>query len=121
MIIIIILTRAKMQKTRNPTIKASVAIPTLLTMSSLLLSQSALAQSPPTADTNQKTSDANSSTAQINNVFELRDVSPDDWAFEALQNLIERYGCIAGSANNLYPRRMGRINRSPSRRKRHWL
>lgn len=99
---IIISVQAKMQKTRNPTIKASVAIPTLLTMSSLLLSQSALGQSPATADTNQKTSDANSSTAQINNVFELRDVSPDDWAFEALQNLIERYGCMAGSSNNLY-------------------
>jgi len=99
---IIILLKAQMQKTRNPTIKASIAIPSLLTMSSLLLSQSALAQSPPTADTNQKTSDANSSTAEINNVFELRDVSPDDWAFEALQNLIERYGCIAGSSNNLY-------------------
>lgn len=34
--------------------------------------------------------------AQVNNVFQLRDVSPGDWAFEALRNLVERYGCIAG-------------------------
>jgi len=33
---------------------------------------------------------------QVNSVFQLRDVSPDDWAFEALRNLVERYGCIAG-------------------------
>lgn len=34
--------------------------------------------------------------AQINSVFQLRDVSPGDWAFEALRNLVERYGCLAG-------------------------
>jgi hypothetical protein len=43
-----------------------------------------------------------SSLAQVNNVFELRDVSPDDWAFEALRNLIERYGCIAGSPDGRF-------------------
>ncbi|MFB6274902.1 MAG: iron uptake porin [Halothece sp.] len=36
------------------------------------------------------------SLTQVNSVFQLRDVSPDDWAFEALRNLVERYGCIAG-------------------------
>lgn len=34
--------------------------------------------------------------SQVNSVFQLRDVSPGDWAFEALRNLVERYGCIAG-------------------------
>jgi hypothetical protein len=29
-------------------------------------------------------------------VTQLRDVSPGDWAFEALRSLVERYGCIAG-------------------------
>ncbi len=33
---------------------------------------------------------------QVNNVSELRDVSPSDWAYEALRNLSERYGCISG-------------------------
>ena len=39
---------------------------------------------------------------QVNNVFQLRDVSPGDWAFEALRNLVERYGCIAGFPNGTY-------------------
>lgn len=37
-----------------------------------------------------------SSIDQVNSVSQLRDVSPGDWAFEALRNLVERYGCIAG-------------------------
>lgn len=40
--------------------------------------------------------------AQINSVSQLRDVNPTDWAFEALQVLIERYGCIAGYADGTY-------------------
>ena len=38
----------------------------------------------------------------VNNVYELRDVSPGDWAFEALQNLAERYNCLQGYANDLF-------------------
>ncbi|HEY9766939.1 MAG TPA: iron uptake porin [Coleofasciculaceae cyanobacterium] len=33
---------------------------------------------------------------QITNVNELKDVSPNDWAYEALKNLANRYGCISG-------------------------
>jgi len=33
---------------------------------------------------------------QITNVSELRDVSPADWAYEALRSLVERYGCLTG-------------------------
>ena len=33
---------------------------------------------------------------QVNNVFQLRDIRPKDWAFQALRSLVERYGCIAG-------------------------
>ena len=47
---------------------------------------------------------------QIVNVFQLRDVSPGDWAFEALRSLVERYGCIVG-----YPDRTFRGNRALSR------
>jgi hypothetical protein len=36
------------------------------------------------------------SMANITNVFQLRDISPRDWAYEALQSLIERYGCLVG-------------------------
>lgn len=33
---------------------------------------------------------------QINSVFQLKDVSPTDWAFQSLKSLAEKYGCIAG-------------------------
>lgn len=38
----------------------------------------------------------NDGLAQVNNVFQLRDVAPSDWAFDALRNLVERYNCLAG-------------------------
>lgn len=48
--------------------------------------------------------------SQVTSVSQLNDVSPSDWAFQALQSLVERYGCIAG-----YPDRTYRGNRSLSR------
>ena len=39
---------------------------------------------------------------QVNNVSQLRDVRPDDWAYEALRNLTENYGCIAGYPDNFF-------------------
>ncbi|MEB3295893.1 MAG: iron uptake porin [Synechococcales bacterium] len=40
--------------------------------------------------------------AQITSVSQLMDVSPRDWAFQALQSLVERYGCIAGYPDKTY-------------------
>ncbi len=37
-----------------------------------------------------------SSLDQVTSVSQLSDVQPTDWAFQALQSLVERYGCIAG-------------------------
>lgn len=39
---------------------------------------------------------------QVTNVNQLRDVAPSDWAYEALRNLVERYGCIVGFPNQTY-------------------
>ncbi len=39
---------------------------------------------------------------QVNNVNQLRDVSPTDWAYEALRSLVDRYGCIVGFPNQTY-------------------
>ena len=39
---------------------------------------------------------------QVNSVSQLSDVKPTDWAFQALQSLVERYGCIAGYPNGTY-------------------
>jgi hypothetical protein len=47
---------------------------------------------------------------QVTNVSQLSDVSPGDWAFEALRSLVERYGCIAG-----YPDGTFRGNRALTR------
>ena len=35
-------------------------------------------------------------TQNVTSVSQLSDVRPTDWAFTALQSLVERYGCIAG-------------------------
>ncbi len=32
--------------------------------------------------------------AQVTSVSELSDVQPSDWAFTALQRLVEEYGCL---------------------------
>ena len=40
--------------------------------------------------------------AQVNSVSQLSDVQPTDWAFQALQSLVERYGCITGYPNQTY-------------------
>jgi hypothetical protein len=55
---------------------------------------------------NNKTESIN----QVTNVSELKDVSPGDWAYEALRSLVERYGCIAG-----YPDASFRGNRPMTR------
>lgn len=40
--------------------------------------------------------------APVTSVSQLSDVQPSDWAFQALQSLIERYGCIAGYPDGTY-------------------
>lgn len=52
----------------------------------------------------------NQGMGQLTNVSQLRDVSPGDWAYEALRSLVERYGCIAG-----YPDGTFRGNRAMTR------
>ena len=39
---------------------------------------------------------------QVTNVESLRDVSPTDWAYQALANLVNRYGCITGFPDRTY-------------------
>jgi len=43
-----------------------------------------------------------SSLDQITSVNQLRDVSPGDWAYEALRSLVERYNCIVGYPDGTY-------------------
>ena len=39
---------------------------------------------------------------QVTSISQLSDVQPTDWAFQALQSLVERYGCIAGYPDGTY-------------------
>lgn len=48
--------------------------------------------------------------SQVTAVSQLSDVQPTDWAFQALQSLVERYGCIAG-----YPDGTFKGNRASTR------
>ncbi|MBE9238450.1 iron uptake porin [Anabaena aphanizomenioides LEGE 00250] len=47
---------------------------------------------------------------QVTSVSQFSDVQPTDWAFQSLQSLVERYGCVAG-----YPNGTFRGNRALSR------
>jgi predicted PhzF superfamily epimerase YddE/YHI9 len=55
------------------------------------------AANPPTA-----TPFSSDSMAQVTSVSQLSDVQPTDWAFQALQSLVERYGVIAGYPDGTY-------------------
>ncbi|OUL18987.1 S-layer protein [Nostoc sp. RF31YmG] len=52
--------------------------------------------------TNQSYLEKEDPMSQVTSVSQLKDVQPTDWAFQALQSLVERYGCIAGYPDNSY-------------------
>ncbi|MBE9028935.1 iron uptake porin [filamentous cyanobacterium LEGE 11480] len=70
---------------------------------------SAIAQSTMTT-IDQLSRDRPNSMGQVTSVSQLSDVRPTDWAFQSMQSLVERYGCIAG-----YPDRSFRGNRAITR------
>lgn len=39
---------------------------------------------------------------QITNISQFGDVQPTDWAYQALNNLVEQYGCVAGYPNGTF-------------------
>jgi len=42
------------------------------------------------------------SSDQVTSITQFSDVKPTDWAYQALNNLVERYGCVAGYPNGTY-------------------
>ncbi len=55
------------------------------------------------ADLNiQGVSDYTASGEQVTSISQFQDVYPTDWAYQALSNLIERYGCVAGYPSGSY-------------------
>lgn len=48
------------------------------------------------------TSVAAPAMAQVTSVSQLRDVQPTEWSYQAISNLISRYGCVAGYPNSTF-------------------
>jgi len=95
--------------------QATVASSTELTgptQSPLVVAQAAEAvpQVPAASPAPAASDDLIAQGAPVTSVSQLADVDPNTWAFQALQSLIERYGCIAG-----YPDGTFRGNRALTR------
>ena len=54
------------------------------------------------ADLNIAAVNQYSSQDQVTSVTQFTDVKPGDWAYQALNNLVDRYGCVAGYPNGTY-------------------
>jgi hypothetical protein len=54
------------------------------------------------ADLNMAAVNQYSTSEQVTSVTQFSDVKPTDWAYQALSNLVERYGCVAGYPNGTY-------------------
>ena len=54
------------------------------------------------ADINLAAVNQYASAEQITSVAQFSDVKPTDWAYQALSNLVNRYGCVAGYPNGTF-------------------
>lgn len=91
---------------------AETAIPVLGAEQELKLAQTSAESQTPAANTSvdnlsqinnySNEGKGDNSIAQVTSVSQLSDVQPTDWAFQALQSLVERYGCIAGYPDGTY-------------------
>jgi hypothetical protein len=77
--------------------KALLASPAVLGMA---VSGSAIAADAPSVEALEASDSVQ--LAQVATVDELSDVLPTDWAYTALQNLVETYGCIEGYPNRTF-------------------
>jgi len=102
-----------MQKFSTYLLASSTVISAILCTSSGVWAEEIPAHNQLQADTNSQQLNTNNQQevmSQVTSVSQLSDVQPNDWAFQALQSLVERYGCAAGYPNNTY-----RGNRALSR------
>jgi len=54
------------------------------------------------ADLNLSGVNAYASQEQVTSISQFSDVKPTDWAYQALSNLVDRYGCVAGYPNGTF-------------------
>ncbi|MEL6331257.1 MAG: iron uptake porin [Cyanobacteria bacterium J06626_26] len=88
--------------------KALVASPIVL--GTVLSSTGIAAETAETVSVDALSNPDSIQLAQVTSVSELSDVLPSDWAYTALQRLVEEYGCLEG-----YPDRSYRGNRAMTR------
>ncbi|MBD2293719.1 carbohydrate porin [Anabaena sphaerica FACHB-251] len=79
-------------------LKVSPAIAATLLSANSVLANEVNEQATSVASLSQEAN----SLGQVTSVSQFSDVQPTDWAFQALQSLVERYGCIAGYPNGTY-------------------
>ncbi len=92
--------------------RAFLAVPAALSAAVLAAGAAVASEVAPAATLSQIESYRAEGAAmgQVTSVSQLTDVRPTDWAFQALQSLVERYGCIVG-----YPDRTYRGNQALTR------
>lgn len=76
--------------------------PTVVSPETIPATTTLIAQAAPAAIPQAQTALTAASMDQVTSVSQLSDVQPTDWAFLALQSLVERYGCIAGNPDGTY-------------------
>jgi hypothetical protein len=54
------------------------------------------------ADLNIAAVNQYTSSEQVTSITQFSDVKPTDWAYQALKNLVDRYGCVAGYPNGTF-------------------
>jgi len=94
-----------MQKFWTYLLASSTVISAIVSISAGAGAEEVAATNEPQVNNNQQ-----EVISQVTSVSQLSDVQPNDWAFQALQSLVERYGCVAG-----YPNGTFRGNRALSR------
>ena len=77
--------------------KSLFVSPSILVATLILNATSVAAETVATSENTQE-----EALGQVTSVSQFSDVQPTDWAFQALQSLVERYGCIAGYPNSTF-------------------
>ncbi len=74
------------------------------TFKQLMLATAALGITTPVIATELNMQDVNqyASAEQVTSISQFSDVKPTDWAYQALNNLVTRYGCVAGYPDGTY-------------------
>lgn len=92
-------------------IECLLPIASAILVPSLTISQASLAQThgslgSPFTSVEELSTEVNAADSggrsQTTSVSQLSDIQPTDWAYQALQSLIERYGCVAGYPDGRY-------------------